>query len=132
MDPCTVETGLLRKKPCGRTAVAKCASCERPLCSQHAVAQLTAAGRKSGTFLCQECDAARRDHEKSMAAVARSEKDRKMAAIAKAAVAPPPPAKKPAAPASAPPKEAPKEGGSAGGEAIEYKPEPKKDDERPA
>lgn len=131
MDPCTVETGLLRKKPCGRTSVAKCASCERALCSQHAVAQLTTAGRKSGTFMCQECDEARRAHEKSMAAVARDEKDKKLAAIAKAAVtAPPPQPKKPAAPPAAPPKDAPKEGD--GGGAIEYKPEPKKDDERPA
>ena len=32
METCTVETGLLRKKPCGQPAVVKCANCERPLC----------------------------------------------------------------------------------------------------
>jgi hypothetical protein len=61
MDPCTVETGLLRKKPCGHAAVTQCVNCERPLCAQHAVAQMTAAGRKSGKFLCKECHAAWRD-----------------------------------------------------------------------
>jgi len=61
MDPCTVETGLLRKKPCGHAAVTQCVNCERPLCAQHAVAQMTAAGKKSGKFLCKECHAAWRD-----------------------------------------------------------------------
>ena len=59
MDTCTVETGLLRKKPCGHTAVTHCANCEQPLCSQHAIAQHTESGQKSGKFLCKECDAAR-------------------------------------------------------------------------
>ena len=61
MDPCTVETGLLRKKPCGHAAVTQCLNCERPLCVQHAVAQMTAAGKKSGKFLCKECHAAWKD-----------------------------------------------------------------------
>ena len=61
MDPCTVETGLLRKKPCGHAAVTQCVNCERPLCAKHAVAQMTAAGKKSGKFLCKECHAAWRD-----------------------------------------------------------------------
>jgi hypothetical protein len=61
MDHCTVETGLLRKKPCGHAAVTHCANCEQPLCSQHAVAQHTETGRKSGKFLCKDCEAARRD-----------------------------------------------------------------------
>jgi hypothetical protein len=67
MEPCTVETGLLRKTPCGSTAVAKCANCERPLCSKHAIAQLSAAGKKTGTFMCAECDKALRDYDKTAA-----------------------------------------------------------------
>ena len=39
METCTVETGLLKKKPCGQTAVTHCATCEQPLCKQHVVAQ---------------------------------------------------------------------------------------------
>jgi hypothetical protein len=92
MDPCTVETGLLRKKPCGHPAVAHCANCEQPLCAQHAVAQHTETGGKSGKFLCQQCEAARSEHAKRMAANAKSAMSR-----------PPLPAKKPVAPA----KEAP-------------------------
>ena len=61
MDPCTVETGLLRKKPCGHAAVTQCLNCERPLCTQHAIAEKTASGRKSGKFLCKECHAAWKD-----------------------------------------------------------------------
>jgi hypothetical protein len=64
MEQCTVESGLLRKKPCGNAAVANCANCERPLCSQHAVPQLSETGKKTGAFLCKECDQARRDYDK--------------------------------------------------------------------
>lgn len=64
MEPCTVETGLLRKTPCGQTSVAKCANCEQPLCSKHAIAQLSAAGKKTGTFMCAECAKAHRQHDK--------------------------------------------------------------------
>jgi hypothetical protein len=93
MEACTVETGLLRKAPCGQTAVARCANCEQPLCSKHAIAQLNAAGKKTGTFLCADCDKARRDHEK-------------YAAASRSAPAMRPPgasAPKPANPASKPP-----------------------------
>ena len=60
METCTVETGLLKKKPCGSNAVTHCATCEQPLCKQHAVAQ-----KAAGKFMCKECDAARRDFEKN-------------------------------------------------------------------
>lgn len=108
MEPCVVETGLLRKKPCGHTSITKCANCEIPLCAQHAVAQLTAAQKKTGAFLCKECDDARRQHEKTMAALPKS--------------APPPAAKKAPEPPKAPAKDA---GGQAGGDipdTIEYRP----------
>ena len=109
MEACTIETGLLRKKPCGHAAVAKCLNCEQPLCLQHAVAQLTDAGHKTGKFMCQACAAAQKDHGKSMAAVARTQEARKLAALDKSLreqLAAPPPAKKPAAPAPSAPAEA--------------------------
>ena len=59
MDTCTVETGLLKKKPCGNASVTHCANCEQPLCSKHAVAQLKENGLKSGKFMCKDCDTAR-------------------------------------------------------------------------
>jgi hypothetical protein len=65
MDTCTVETGLLKKKPCGHAAVTRCVNCEQALCSQHAVAQHTEAGAKSGKFMCKECNAARREFAKT-------------------------------------------------------------------
>ena len=68
MEACTVETGLLRKTPCGQTSVAKCANCEQPLCSKHAIPQLSAAGKKTGTFMCAECAKAHRQHDKLAAA----------------------------------------------------------------
>ena len=98
MEHCTVETGLLRKKPCGQAAVVKCANCERPLCSQHALPQLNEAGHKTGAFLCKECDVAARDYEKRM----RYTKEK---AVAKSVMAPPKPAAKPAAMAKEPPRE---------------------------
>jgi hypothetical protein len=124
MDTCTVETGLLRKKPCGHPSVTQCATCERPLCAQHAVAQLSNTGKKSGSFLCQECDAARREHDKSMATVAKSEQQKKMADIARSAMTPPPlPAKKPAAPATGAPAKDPAGTSDAGG--IDFTPDKK-------
>ena len=60
METCTVETGLLKKKPCGSNAVTHCATCEQPLCKQHVVAQ-----KPAGKFMCKECDAARRAFEKN-------------------------------------------------------------------
>ena len=127
---CSVEVGLLRKKPCGHAAVAECDNCQQPLCTEHAVAQLTESGKRSGKFLCQECAAAQKEQEKSLAAVARSQEEKKKAAFAKAAmesVANPGP-KKPAAPApgapgapAAKPAEAEKDLG-----AIEFTPKEKK------
>jgi hypothetical protein len=93
METCTVETGLLKKKPCGHASVTHCATCEQPLCKQHATAQPREPG-KPAKFMCKECTAARKDFEKNVP------------------VAAPPPAKpaeapKPADAAAA--KEAPKE-----------------------
>ena len=94
MDTCTVETGLLRKAPCGGNAVAKCANCEQSLCTKHAVAQLNAAGKKTGTYLCPQCHAAQRD-------IAKVEAKAKAAPMApKPAAAPPKPAASPAKPAA--------------------------------
>jgi len=88
MEQCTVETGLLKKKPCGEKAVTKCANCEQPLCSKHAVPQMSA-GHK--TFLCPECAKAWKQSEKTVGTL------------------PPTPAAAPAArkPAEATPKPAP-------------------------
>jgi hypothetical protein len=72
MDHCTVETGLLRKKPCGNAAVTRCANCEQALCAQHAIAQLTEAGTKSGKFLCKDCEVALREQKKTLDALARN------------------------------------------------------------
>jgi hypothetical protein len=107
METCTVETGLLKKKPCGHNAVTHCANCEQPLCKQHAVAQ-----KAAGKFMCKECDAARRDYEKNTPAA---------------------PVKSPVSPAAAPdaaakhaaPKEAPKAAAQAkvdDGGALEFTP----------
>lgn len=112
-----IETGLLRKKPCGHAAVARCLNCDQPLCVEHAVAQLTEAAQRTGKFMCQECVVAAKDHARSMAAVARSQEAKKLAAIDKALreqLAAPPVAKKPAAstppaPAQPAPAEQPKE-----------------------
>jgi hypothetical protein len=108
MDACTIETGLLRKKPCGRAAVTRCLNCEQPLCHEHSVPQLSETGHKTGKFLCQACAAAAKEHAKSMAAVARTQQAKKLAALDKAAreqlaAAAAPPPKKPAAPAAAAP-----------------------------
>ena len=104
MDTCSVETGLLRKKPCGHPAVTHCANCEQPLCKDHSVPQLTESGQRSGKFICHECVAALKASAKSMAAAARVQQGKKEAEIYKAtleaAKAPPPPPKKPAAPAA--------------------------------
>lgn len=103
METCTVETGLLRKAPCGHAAVTKCANCEQPLCGKHAIAQLNA-GRKTGKFLCADCNAADRQYQETAPIPA--------AAPAKPAAAPvkPPPAAaaKPAGEAPQPASEAPK------------------------
>lgn len=124
MDTCTIETGLLRKKPCGHAAVARCANCDQPLCSEHAVAQLTEGGQRTGKFMCKECVAAAKEHAKSMVGVARTQEARKAAALDKTArehAANPPEMKKPApgapaagtaqAPAAPAPDEKPKDSG---------------------
>jgi len=112
METCTVETGLLKKKPCGANGVTHCANCEQPLCRQHAVAQKTA-----GKFMCKECDAARKEFEKNPPP----------AAAVKKPAEPPKPAPG-AAPAAA--KEAPKEAAAAAktvdhGDALEFTPSKK-------
>ncbi len=104
---CSVEVGLLRKKPCGHAAVAECSNCSQPLCIEHALPQLAESGKRSGKFLCKECSVALKEHDKSIAAVARSQEEKKKAEMAKAAMAGiVQPAKKPAAPAAAPAKPA--------------------------
>jgi len=118
METCIVETGLLRKKPCGHAAVTKCANCEVALCAQHAVAQLSAAQKKTGAFMCKECDDARRQYEKNQASVAAKQ----------SAASPAPPKPKPAAPAAAPQAKAPAPAAPSEPvpDTIEYRPEPKK------
>jgi len=108
MDTCAVETGLLSKKPCGQPAATRCANCEMALCSKHAVPQQVA-GRKTGKFMCKECDAARKAFEKN---VPQSEPEKKPAAPPAATPAPKaagaPAATPGASAAAAKPKEAPK------------------------
>lgn len=98
METCTIETGLLRKHPCGEKAVTKCANCEQALCAKHAVATMSA-GKK--TMLCPECAKAWKAQEKAVGAVP--------SAPAPAAAKKPAEAPKAAAPKPAPvaPKPAP-------------------------
>src|SRR5829696_5947244 len=70
MDICQVETGLLKKKPCGQPGVTHCLNCEQALCSKHAVPQLKESGQKTGKFLCKECFAAQKEAAKIMPASA--------------------------------------------------------------
>jgi hypothetical protein len=95
METCTEEVGLLRKKPCGKPMVTHCANCEQPLCTEHAVAQLTESGKKSGKFMCKACHSAQKEYAKTLAAT------EKKAGAAPAAAKPAAPAPKPA-PAAAP------------------------------
>jgi len=92
MDLCIVETGLLMKKPCGHPAVTHCLNCDGALCAEHAVPEASAAGKRTGKFVCQECKAALKENEKRLAAV-----EKKPAAAKPAAPVPAPEA--PAAPA---------------------------------
>jgi len=108
-EPCTVESGLFKKKPCGQASVAKCATCERPLCEQHAVAQLSAAQKRTGVFMCKECDTAKKEYDKTEAKQAEKKKQAEMmkslanpAPPRKPGSPPPPPAGAPAAPAAKP------------------------------
>lgn len=113
MDTCTIEVGLLKKKPCGHPAATHCANCEQPLCSQHALPELSAAGKKTGKFLCKECQAAGR-------AIAKSEAAHSPAPAKKPAGAPQPPGAVPAAPAKAPAESKPAEKKDDGG--IDFTP----------
>ena len=107
-EPCTVESGLFKKTPCGQASVAKCATCERPLCSTHAVAQLSAAQKRTGTFMCKECDTAQKDYDKTEAKQAEKKKQAEMMkSLANPSPprkpgSPPPPAGAPAAAAAKP------------------------------
>ena len=112
MDICQVETGLLKKKPCGQPGVTHCLNCEQALCSKHAVPQLKESGQKTGKFLCKECFAAQKEAAKIMPA------SPPPAPAAKKADAPPP-VPKPVAPAPAAAKTA---------TPAPAKPEPKKPD----
>jgi hypothetical protein len=103
-ETCGIEAGLFKKKPCGQTAVAHCLNCEMPLCTQHAVAQVNDLGKRTGKFICKDCTAALKDQEKALAAVAKTQQEKKKMETAKAAmdaINNPAPAKKPAAPAHA-------------------------------
>lgn len=112
MEICNVETGLLKKKPCGETAVTHCVNCEQPLCAKHAVSQMSS-GKK--IFLCQQCAKAWKQSEKTVGALPSTPAAAKPAAApapkpAAAAPAPKPapaPAPKPAAPAALKPAAAP-------------------------
>jgi len=109
MDTCAVEVGLLKKKPCGHAAVAKCANCEMALCTKHAVAQLAANKQRTGKFMCEECDKALRAADKGIAAAPHHAAPKPAAApgakpgAAAPAARPAAPAAKPAAPAAAQP-----------------------------
>lgn len=94
-DSCTVEVGLLRKHPCGQAAVAKCANCEQPLCTKHAIAQVSA-GRKTGKFLCAQCNAAAKLYDQTEPAAPAAATAPKPATTAQGPAAAP----KPAAPAA--------------------------------
>jgi hypothetical protein len=95
MDTCALEVGLLKKKPCGSAAVAKCANCEMALCAKHAVRQ------KNAKFMCDECSKAQRAYEKNVgdSAPASAAPPKAAAPAAKSGA----PAAKPAAPAAKPP-----------------------------
>ena len=124
MEACTVETGLLKKKPCGEPAVTKCGNCEQPLCKKHAIPQTSAGQRKPGGFLCPECAKAWKAQEKAMGPIEGTPASapgaaKKPAEQPKAAA---PAAKAPAAkPAAAAPKPAP----------AQKKPEPPAEDSGP-
>jgi cell division septation protein DedD len=108
MDICQVETGLLKKKPCGQPGVTHCLNCEQALCSKHAVPLVNEGGHKTGKFMCKECFAAQKEAAKIMPA------------------SPPPAVKKPEAPAPKPAAPAPATAKTAA--PAPAKPEPKKPD----
>src|SRR5688572_10127079 len=104
MDICQVETGLLKKKPCGQPGVTHCLNCEQALCSKHAVPLLNEGGHKTGKFMCKECFAAQKEAAKMLptpAPAGAKKPDAPAAAAPKAPAAAKPAAPKPAAPAPA-------------------------------
>jgi hypothetical protein len=101
MDICQVETGLLKKKPCGQPGVTHCLNCEQALCAKHAVPVLKEGGQKTGKFMCKECYAAQKEAAKIMPAPAKKP-DAPAAAAPKPAAPPAPAAAKPAAAAAKP------------------------------
>src|SRR5689334_15836084 len=115
-EPCVIETGLFKKKPCGAASVTTCLNCERTLCAAHAVAETNAGGRKTGKFLCKECHAAWKEAEKN----APPPMEKPVAPKPPAAPAHGVPAAKPPAPPAAKPAPA------------AAKPEPKKEEAPPA
>jgi hypothetical protein len=127
-ETCNIETGLFKKKPCGQAAVTKCATCEQPLCKQHAVAQ-----KKAGVYMCKECDDAQKQYDKDQAKHAKEKRDAEMMKSLANPTSPKP--RQPGAPAAAAPaapaKGAPAKDAPAAGAAdhsadpIEYKPAPK-------
>ena len=121
MDACTVEVGLLRKHPCGSPSVAKCANCEQPLCTKHAIAQHSPTGAKTGKFMCTPCDAAAKLYEQTTPAPAAPAP--KAAAHPKPAAAAAPAAK--AAPAQKKPEPPPESSAP-----LEFNLEPKKPDDK--
>ena len=121
MEVCNVETGLLRKKPCGHPAVTHCLNCEQALCAQHAIAELSAAGKKSGKFVCHDCQAAARDYQKRLADM-KKDTTSPLSRTAKKPDAPAPAQAKPAAAQAKPnPPAADKKPGGDDG-AIEFTP----------
>lgn len=114
MDTCTVETGLLRKKPCGEKATTQCANCEQHLCAKHARPKMSAGKR---IFLCPECERAWTQSEKTVGDLPSTP--------AAAPGAEKKPAEKPAAaPASAPKAAAPKPAAKPAAAPTQKKPEP--------
>jgi hypothetical protein len=102
METCTVEVGLLKKKPCGHPSVTRCQNCEQPLCKDHAVAQTNEAGQKTGKFMCKLCNVAHKAFVKNAPP----------APAPKKAAAPAPAAQpKPAAPAPKAEEKKPDDGG---------------------
>ena len=101
-ETCTVESGLLKKKPCGQPAVGKCANCEQPVCAKHRVPRMSA-GKKIG--LCPECARAWKESEKALGELPSTPASSLPPQADKPAPAPkaaPKPAAAPAAPKAAP------------------------------
>ena len=129
-DTCTVETGLLKKKPCGQPAVSKCANCEQSICAKHRVPQ-TSGGRKTGGFLCPECARAWRESEKRLGELPATPASALPPQEEKKPTAKPPPVPKAApkpAPAAQKKPEPPPPVEDSG--PLEFTPEPKKPEEK--